>query len=87
MSGAEALPQPGGLLIIKQLKLETFNLDGKLEITILPRSAFMTRSKGWRIRLDICSCGRVMERFSLKATVFCGGKASNYSPSQTMSAP
>jgi hypothetical protein len=35
MSGAEALPQPGGLLIIKQLKLETFNLDGKLELTIL----------------------------------------------------
>jgi len=35
MSGAEALPQPGGLLIIKQLKLETFNLDGKLEITIM----------------------------------------------------
>jgi len=31
LSGAEALPQPGGLLIIKQLKLEMFNLDGKLE--------------------------------------------------------
>jgi hypothetical protein len=31
LSGAEALPQLGGLLIIKQLKLETFNLDGKLE--------------------------------------------------------
>ena len=35
MSGAEALPQPGGLLIIKQLKLETFNLDGKLELTVI----------------------------------------------------
>jgi hypothetical protein len=31
LSGAEALPQPGGLLIIKQLKLQTFDLDGKLE--------------------------------------------------------
>ena len=31
MSGAEALPQPGGLLLIKQLKLEMFNPDGKLE--------------------------------------------------------
>jgi len=31
LSGAEALPQPGGLLIIKQLKLEMFNPDGKLE--------------------------------------------------------
>jgi hypothetical protein len=31
LSGAEALPQPGGLLIIKQLKLEMFNQDGKLE--------------------------------------------------------
>ena len=29
LSGAEALPQPGGLLIIKQLKLQTFDLDGK----------------------------------------------------------
>jgi hypothetical protein len=35
LSGAEALPQPGGRLIIKQLKLETFNLDGKPEITIV----------------------------------------------------
>jgi hypothetical protein len=31
LSGAEALPQPGGLLIVKQLKLEMFSLDGKLE--------------------------------------------------------
>jgi hypothetical protein len=31
LSGAEALPQPGGLLIIKQLKLEMFNPDGRLE--------------------------------------------------------
>ena len=31
LSGAEALPQPGGLLIIKQLKLEMFSLDGKPE--------------------------------------------------------
>ena len=31
LSGAEALPQPGGLLIIKQLKLKVFNPNGKLE--------------------------------------------------------
>jgi hypothetical protein len=31
LSGAEALPQPGGLLIIKQLKLEMFNPEGRLE--------------------------------------------------------
>ena len=32
MSGAEALPQAGGLLLIKQLRLETFSPDGKPEI-------------------------------------------------------
>jgi hypothetical protein len=31
LSGAEALPQPGGLLIIKQLKLEMFSPAGRLE--------------------------------------------------------
>lgn len=31
LSGTEALPQPGGLLLIKHLKLEVFGLDGKLE--------------------------------------------------------
>jgi len=31
MSGAEASPQPGGLLVIKKLKLEKFAEDGKLE--------------------------------------------------------
>jgi hypothetical protein len=35
LSGAEALPQPGGRLIVKQLKLETFALDGKPEIIIM----------------------------------------------------
>ena len=34
LSGAEALPQPGGLLVIKQLKLETFDLNGKPEIVV-----------------------------------------------------
>ena len=28
LSGADAQPLPGGLLVIKQLKLETFNTDG-----------------------------------------------------------
>ena len=34
LSGAEAQPQTGGLLVIKQLKLETFTLDGKLEMIV-----------------------------------------------------
>jgi hypothetical protein len=34
LSGAEALPQLGGRLIIKQLKLQTFALDGKLEMVV-----------------------------------------------------
>jgi hypothetical protein len=34
LSGAEALPQPGGLLIIKRLKLQTFDPDGKPQIIV-----------------------------------------------------
>ena len=34
LSGAEALPQPGGLLIIKQLKLESFYPNGKPETVV-----------------------------------------------------
>jgi hypothetical protein len=34
LSGAEAQPLPGGLLAIKQLKLETFGADGKSEIVV-----------------------------------------------------
>jgi hypothetical protein len=34
LSGAEASPQAGGLLVIKQLKLETFAVDGKLEMVV-----------------------------------------------------
>jgi hypothetical protein len=34
LSGAEAQPQAGGLLVVKQLKLETFNPDGKPEIIV-----------------------------------------------------
>jgi hypothetical protein len=34
LSGAEAFPQSGGRLIIKQLKLQTFALDGKPEIVV-----------------------------------------------------
>lgn len=32
LSGTEAQPQPGGLLDIKQFKIETFGVDGKPEI-------------------------------------------------------
>jgi hypothetical protein len=34
LSGAEAQPQPGGLLIIKRLKLQTFDPDGKPQIIV-----------------------------------------------------
>jgi hypothetical protein len=34
LSGAEAQPLPGGLLAIKQLKLETFELNGRPEIVV-----------------------------------------------------
>jgi hypothetical protein len=34
LTGSEAQPQVGGLVVIKQLKLETFNLDGKPEIVV-----------------------------------------------------
>jgi hypothetical protein len=45
-SGAEALPQPGGLLIIKQLKLKTFDLDGKLGIVIMAPECIYDTFKG-----------------------------------------
>ena len=35
LSGAEALPLPGGLLDVRQLKIEKFNATGKLEATVL----------------------------------------------------
>jgi hypothetical protein len=34
LSGAEALPLPGGLLDVKQLRVETFSLDGKTEMIV-----------------------------------------------------
>ena len=34
LSGAEASPLPGGLLDVKQLRIEVFDVDGKLEATI-----------------------------------------------------
>jgi hypothetical protein len=34
LSGAEAQPQAGGLLVIRQLKLETFNVNGRPEMIV-----------------------------------------------------
>ena len=34
LSGAEALPQAGGLLIIKQLELKTFDTNGNIKIIV-----------------------------------------------------
>jgi hypothetical protein len=43
LSGAQALPQTGGLLVIKQLKLEMFAADGKLEwIVTAPECVYDT---------------------------------------------
>jgi hypothetical protein len=46
LSGAEALPQPGGLLIIKQLKLEMFYPDGKLEWVVTAPECVYDTFKG-----------------------------------------
>jgi len=34
LSGAEALPLPGGLLDVRQLRVETFGVDGKTELVV-----------------------------------------------------
>jgi hypothetical protein len=34
LSGAEALPLPGGLLDVRQLRVETFGLDGKTQVVV-----------------------------------------------------
>ena len=34
LSGAEALPLPGGLMDVKQLRVETFGVDGKPEMVV-----------------------------------------------------
>ena len=34
LSGAEAQPEPGGLLVIKQFKLETFNTNGSPQVVV-----------------------------------------------------
>jgi len=45
LSGAEAQPQSGGLLVIKQLKLRTFDLNGRLnKIVTAPECIYDTMS-------------------------------------------
>ena len=34
LSGSEALPQPGGSLLIRKLKLRTFDINGRPEMTV-----------------------------------------------------
>jgi hypothetical protein len=88
LSGAEALPQPGGLLIIKQLKLETFNLDGKLEVTIMAPECIYDTFKGvanspghLQVRTGDGKIPHRGRRF------FVAAKRFKNSPSQIMSAP
>jgi hypothetical protein len=57
LSGAEAQPQPGGLLIIKQLQLKTFDMDGKLNIVVTAPECIYntmagTASSGGPLRLQ-----------------------------------
>ncbi len=40
LTGAEASPLPGGLLDVKQLRLETFSLDGKPEMVVRAPQCF-----------------------------------------------
>jgi hypothetical protein len=45
LSGAEAVPQSGGLLVIKQLKLEKFDLNGRRECVVTaPECIYDTRA-------------------------------------------
>ena len=46
LSGTEALPQPGGLLVIKQLKLEMFSPAGKLEWVVIAPECIYDTLKG-----------------------------------------
>src|ERR1019366_2857915 len=46
LSGPDALPQAGGLLIIKQLKLERFYPDGKLEWVVTAPECVYDTFKG-----------------------------------------
>ena len=46
LSGAEAQPLAGGLLAIKQLKLETFGPDGKSEIVVNAPECVYDQSSG-----------------------------------------
>jgi hypothetical protein len=46
LSGAEAQPLPGGLLAIKDLKLETFGLDGRPEIVVNAPECTYDQSNG-----------------------------------------
>jgi hypothetical protein len=46
LSGAEAQPMPGGLLVIKQFKLETFNPDGSPQTVIVAPECFYDMRNG-----------------------------------------
>lgn len=58
LSGAEAQPLPGGLLAIKQLKLETFGPDGKSEIVVNAPECVYDQLNG-----TASSCGRLQVQY------------------------
>ncbi len=84
LSGAEALPQPGGLLIIKQLKLEMFDPDGKLEWVVNAPECVYDTFKG-----EANSPGHLEVRtgdgnFRIEGDGFLWRQSDHSSPSRTM---
>jgi len=48
LSGAEALPLPGGLLDVKKMQIETFSVNGKLEMVVsAPQCTLAPMEGGW----------------------------------------
>ncbi|MEI9963263.1 MAG: hypothetical protein WDM76_19760 [Limisphaerales bacterium] len=79
LSGAEAAPQTGGLLVIKQLKLETYDVDGKPQLVVEAPDCVYDMMKGVANSPAKCACKRGMEKSAWKAKVFCGNKPTSCS--------
>ena len=87
LSGAEALPQPGGLLIIKQLKLEMFNPDGKLEWVVNAPECVYDTFKGVANSPGHLQVRTGDGKFRVEGEGFLWRQSDHSSPSQIMCAP
>ncbi len=59
LSGAQAQPLAGGLLVIQQLKLETFDSNGVPGIIVMaPHCVYDTLRGGWPVHRGICGWKR-----------------------------